>query len=190
MLMRHKIKKFTLIELLVVIAMLAILSSMLLPTLRSVRIRAKRTAAVNNLRQIGFALTDYTIDYNDYFPSGNGAEGLYKLSKVLRDESILIAPVKEWEKPSDSWGPTMNNDYCYYGGLSLRDSNSNSLGTSPDSGIVADSVWNFDNKFGGYVLFVDNSVKGYDEPGWYTTATGTSNIGNERLQNLVIETAP
>ena len=61
-------KCFTIIELLVVIAIIVILAGLLLPSLKNARESAKRIACVNNLKNIGTAISGYTIDYQGYFP--------------------------------------------------------------------------------------------------------------------------
>jgi len=59
---------FTLIELLVVIAVIALLIGILLPSLGAARNAARSTVCLNNTRQIGIAVTSYTVD-NKWYPA-------------------------------------------------------------------------------------------------------------------------
>ena len=58
---------FTLIELLVVIAIIAILSAILFPVFAQARDKARQTACLSNMKQIGLALIQYTQDYDETF---------------------------------------------------------------------------------------------------------------------------
>jgi len=59
---------FTLIELLVVIAIIAVLMGVLMPSLGKARKQAWAIACLNNLRQIGIAMTMYTEANNGFVP--------------------------------------------------------------------------------------------------------------------------
>jgi prepilin-type N-terminal cleavage/methylation domain-containing protein len=62
--MKHS-KAFTLIELLVVIAIIAILAAILFPVFAQAKAAAKKTAALNNAKQMGLAMKMYNGDYDD-----------------------------------------------------------------------------------------------------------------------------
>ena len=66
-------KAFTLIELLVVIAIIAILAAILFPVFATAREKARQTACLSNLKQIGLAYAQYEQDFDEVVPQGTGA---------------------------------------------------------------------------------------------------------------------
>lgn len=59
---------FTLVELLVVISIIAMLVSLLLPSLQAARQQSKQVACLNNLRAVGIGLTQYVSENDDRLP--------------------------------------------------------------------------------------------------------------------------
>jgi len=70
---------FTLVELLVVIAIIGILIGMLLPAVQQVREAARRTACMNNIRQLSLACLNYESS-RQQFPPGIGTPSNYNQS--------------------------------------------------------------------------------------------------------------
>jgi prepilin-type N-terminal cleavage/methylation domain-containing protein len=82
-LMVRPYRGFTLIELLVVIAIIAILASLLLPTLAQAKEEGRRTKCKSNLRQLGLSLMLYCSDNEDVPMRTVSPSGDYLLPSVI-----------------------------------------------------------------------------------------------------------
>jgi prepilin-type N-terminal cleavage/methylation domain-containing protein len=135
---RKKCAAFTLVELLVVIGIIALLISILLPTLGKAREAARRTACLSNLRQVHAAFHFYALDNQDRVPLGYRSAskqfnsmiysttaggrwvlfGLLNPCGLLESPEVLYCPSERNEKfmfatsanpwPAPGAAPTMN----------------------------------------------------------------------------------
>lgn len=116
---------FTLIELLVVIAIIAILAAILFPVFARAREAARKTACINNLKQLGTGIMMYAQDYDETMPSTNFA-GMFTtptyanynwsyvfmmLEPYIKNQGILACPSANKQMVGPA--PQINISYGY-----------------------------------------------------------------------------
>jgi prepilin-type N-terminal cleavage/methylation domain-containing protein/prepilin-type processing-associated H-X9-DG protein len=105
-----RVAGFTLIELLVVIAIIAILASMLLPSLSKAKESARRISCVNGERQLGLSATMYADDHEGQLPPRAAPLWPERLKEYYRDQRVLVCATD-----AASAGPTTARSYIING---------------------------------------------------------------------------
>jgi len=129
-------KGFTLIELLVVIAIIGILSSVVLASLNSARVKARDSGRISQLRQIRYALELY-YDKNGNYPTCLKAGG--SCTTVLEGSGFMSSiPSDPLSGLSYSYAARGSGTNCnsYHLGASLEDKNNKALLSGADATIL------------------------------------------------------
>lgn len=189
--MRRRSLYFTLIELLVVIAVIALLASILLPSLQKAREMGKSAKCLNNLKQLGVLTNFYAGDYQEWLPEGLQPNDIYWFNQLAEYEDsfmrnagkngIYSCPsIKLWWKPVAGWlgNYAQNDDFLNPVKLSsikkpsvcawIMDGfqrNGTQAWTYFDPGQFINRTWNgYDYYFhnnSSNLLFLDGGARGY-----------------------------
>jgi prepilin-type N-terminal cleavage/methylation domain-containing protein/prepilin-type processing-associated H-X9-DG protein len=152
------VSAFTLIELLVVIAIIAILAAILFPVFAQARAKARQTACLSNMKQIGSGLMMYTQDYDETLPGNhrdaNGVSQDGGIARPLGYMEPLVAGVpatyRNWARDIQ---PYVKNTQVYVCPQSI-----------PRSGVtvngVVGSLNNYDEIDGPNISYLLNGIAG------------------------------
>jgi prepilin-type processing-associated H-X9-DG protein len=149
-------RKFGCKEDLIILGVILCVVFMLLPMLTRSRRPSRRAYQINccsNLKQIGLALKQYTMDYNDWFPPEDNAQGLNRLCELdyLTDFGCYVCPNSAIVRATTNPLAESNCSYIYLGGAKEGD--------NCDTPLAFDKPGNQSDYIN--VLFLDGHVKGY-----------------------------
>jgi prepilin-type N-terminal cleavage/methylation domain-containing protein/prepilin-type processing-associated H-X9-DG protein len=106
---------FTLIELLVVIAIIAVLASMLLPSLSMAKAKAQQIFCVNNLKQLGLSVIMYVDDQDNTYPPMQAVEQGVESSWRPFLYPYMGYSAKSYDCPSEKIDRYENGDPAFVG---------------------------------------------------------------------------
>jgi len=204
-----KRRGFTLIELLVVIAIIAILAAILFPVFAQAREAARKTACINNVKQIGVGVMMYTQDYDEKLPIlGVLAEGrgrwMWQIIPYIKNQQVFTCP----HTPRNAYDGTQWTDRTGYGWAEHLWATGNTYSTPQADGVglaevrkPADTICLGDTGFDaapGWAMYRrdprDTSVTSDSRPGYYPqfrhnllTSRNFTDTSNSSVRQLPVD---
>jgi prepilin-type N-terminal cleavage/methylation domain-containing protein/prepilin-type processing-associated H-X9-DG protein len=120
---------FTLIEILVVIAIIALLAAILFPVFARARENARRTSCASNEKQIFLGLSQYTQDYEGWYPPVTTAAGCASgwvdaIQPYIKSKQLFQCPGGQASVPSTASNQQNYNDYWLNTGAQIQNKSS------------------------------------------------------------------
>ena len=128
-------RAFTLIELLVVVAIIAMLAAILFPVFGTVREKARQSACLSNMKQLGLAIMQYEQDCDGTLPRGvsnnsNNTGWGGTIYPYVQDEQVFLCP-------DDTGQAEVNNPTAYGTSYCI---NGNLFNTGTHSGVIESTL--------------------------------------------------
>jgi len=125
---------FTLIELLVVITIIGLLSTMVLVSLNTARMKARDVRRLADLRQVALALEMYYDDNTSTgYPGDSGSNNWSELDSALKPDYMSSIPTDPGNGSYEYWVDTNNQNHVL--GIILEDVNNQALNGDSDGSI-------------------------------------------------------
>jgi prepilin-type N-terminal cleavage/methylation domain-containing protein/prepilin-type processing-associated H-X9-DG protein len=181
--MKRVIRKagFTLVELLVVIGIIALLISILLPSLNRARETANRVKCANNLKQLGLAIALYTNENHGSYPR-TFASALASSDLFSDANYSAVDPFSTAVPAGENWNPvTFNNvPSCLFLLLRTEDLNA-AVFNCPSTNTTPDN-------FGGGNLIVTNRSNWSPPMATYLSYSYSDPFGGAKMTNSIDST--